>query len=401
MKKLMVIIGLLAFFGNAYSQWTPSNGLTNNNVTSFSYVEPTIFATLYEGGIFKSTDNGANWNYSGLDNRILNSSLCYNNKIYAGASTGIFYSANNGLNWSPLSGGLPIVSIKTFSVSNSFIFAGGFNLLGDFCLFKSSNNGVNWSTTNLINQTINALTAFNNLIFAGTYNGIYISSNQGSNWILSNNGLTNHTIWSITRSDNNIYTGTNNGIYLTSNQGQSWVNISNSSTSQAILSVVVHESKIIVGTYSNGIYLSTDQGTTWLNKNQGFNQIFPINVLIISNNFLIAGTRGNYVWRRLLSEIIGIQKIGSNIPDKYSLSQNYPNPFNPSTNIKYQITNNKLVTLKVFDILGKEIATLVKEKQNAGTYEATFDGSGLTSGIYFYRLTCGDFSETKRMVLIK
>jgi hypothetical protein len=91
----------------------------------------------------------------------------------------------------------------------------------------------------------------------------------------------------------------------------------------------------------------------------------------------------------------------TNIPDNFSLSQNYPNPFNPSTNIKYQITDNKFVTLKVYDILGKEVATLVNEKQNAGTYEATFDGSKLTSGIYFYKLTCEDFSETKKMLMIK
>jgi photosystem II stability/assembly factor-like uncharacterized protein len=98
---------------------------------------------------------------------------------------------------------------------------------------------------------------------------------------------------------------------------------------------------------------------------------------------------------------IGISKIESVTPSCYRLYQNYPNPFNPTTNIKYQISNNKLVTLKIYNILGKEVADLVNEKQSPGVYEVTFDGSGMSSGIYFYTLTSGDFKATKRFVLIK
>jgi hypothetical protein len=101
---------------------------------------------------------------------------------------------------------------------------------------------------------------------------------------------------------------------------------------------------------------------------------------------------------------VGIKQIGSTVPSEYKLYQNYPNPFNPLTNIRYQITNNKLVTLKIYNILGKEVADLVNEKQSPGMYEVTFDGSMLSSGIYFYKLTClgqGDFSEVRRMILIK
>ena len=98
---------------------------------------------------------------------------------------------------------------------------------------------------------------------------------------------------------------------------------------------------------------------------------------------------------------VGIKTIGNTVPDKFALYQNYPNPFNPSTNIKYQIANNKLVILKIYDILGKEVETLVNENQKPGTYEVTFDGSKLSSGIYFYTLTAGEYNETKKMVLIK
>lgn len=98
---------------------------------------------------------------------------------------------------------------------------------------------------------------------------------------------------------------------------------------------------------------------------------------------------------------IGISNISTEIPDGYSLSQNYPNPFNPTTNLEFSIKNLEFVSLKVFNTLGKEIATLVNEKLSAGTYKYSFDAAGLTSGIYFYTLKAGTFTETKRMLLVK
>ena len=98
---------------------------------------------------------------------------------------------------------------------------------------------------------------------------------------------------------------------------------------------------------------------------------------------------------------VKINKISSEIPDKYSLYQNYPNPFNPSTIIRYSINKNTNVKLIIYDILGKEITTLVDEKQNIGTYEIKFNMKNLSSGIYFYRLVTNDFEQTKRMMLLK
>ncbi len=89
------------------------------------------------------------------------------------------------------------------------------------------------------------------------------------------------------------------------------------------------------------------------------------------------------------------------IVKEFELFQNYPNPFNPTSTIKYQIPELDFVTLKVYDVLGNEIATLVNEEKPAGTYEVEYKGSGLPSGIYFYRLQANTFVETKKMVLIK
>jgi len=85
----------------------------------------------------------------------------------------------------------------------------------------------------------------------------------------------------------------------------------------------------------------------------------------------------------------------------FYLAQNYPNPFNPSTSIEYRVVSREYITLKVYDVLGREIATLVNEEKPAGKYKVEFDGSGLVSGVYYYRLTAEDFSETKKLILIK
>ncbi len=98
---------------------------------------------------------------------------------------------------------------------------------------------------------------------------------------------------------------------------------------------------------------------------------------------------------------IGIIHISNEVPDRFSLSQNYPNPFNPSTNIKFQMPNSGFVKLIVFDVLGREISTLVNEEMKPGIYEASWDAANYPSGIYFYRLITDKFTETKKMMLVK
>jgi hypothetical protein len=94
--------------------------------------------------------------------------------------------------------------------------------------------------------------------------------------------------------------------------------------------------------------------------------------------------------------------VNSDIPEStYELFDNYPNPFNPTTTIKYQIAEIGFVTLKVYDVLGNDIATLVDEDKPAGSYEVEFDGANLTSGIYFYQIRAENFIETKKMVMLK
>ena len=102
-----------------------------------------------------------------------------------------------------------------------------------------------------------------------------------------------------------------------------------------------------------------------------------------------------------LDSPVGIDQEEKLMPKEYSLQQNYPNPFNPSTTINFQIPTAGIVLLKVYDILGKEVATLVNEEKTTGNYQVSFDASFLSNGIYFYRLQASDFIQTKKMILIK
>ena len=104
----------------------------------------------------------------------------------------------------------------------------------------------------------------------------------------------------------------------------------------------------------------------------------------------------------VIGNTIGISNsLNESVPQSYNLSQNYPNPFNPTTKINFSVPKNGLVTLKIYDILGKEVMTLVNETVAAGNYDVSFNGSNLASGAYFYRIESGEFSAIKRMMLIK
>jgi len=115
-------------------------------------------------------------------------------------------------------------------------------------------------------------------------------------------------------------------------------------------------------------------------------------------------TTNNYVNVDLVlteDALTSVETSTNNIVTNYALSQNYPNPFNPSTSISYQLPTSGLVTIKVYNVIGKEIATLVNEYQQSGSYSKEFSANGLTSGVYFYTIKSGNFTATKKMIFLK
>jgi len=118
-----------------------------------------------------------------------------------------------------------------------------------------------------------------------------------------------------------------------------------------------------------------------------------------ANLYLTDIQRDDYLLQK--GNLIGRTFKGAPIPQVYSLEQNYPNPFNPSTTIRYQLPQDGLVTLKIYDILGREVTTLVNEEKTKGRYEINFNASNLASGVYLYRIKVNDYVAIKKMILLK
>lgn len=405
MKKLIVVVGLLFFFSNASSQWIQiSNGMgTNKIVWSLAVKNNNIFAGTEEG-VYISTNNGDYWEKTSFNNQQGNILLVNENNIYLGTDSGVFLSTNNGQNWVQTE--LKHRRVWSFAVKGNNIFAG----TAGHGVYLSTNNGVNWQQSGLTNYFISSLAVSGNNIFAGDWESptVFRSTNNGTNWMQTYLGYAIYrVVLCLAVKENYIFAGTDNyGVFYSSNNGINWTQTVLNNFS--VLSIKTNSNYLFVGatSYSSGgVYLSSNNGVSWILRNQGLN---PFNIwsLITTSQYIFAGTDSS-VWRRSLSEIIGIQKISTNIPDKFSFSQNYPNPFNPTTSIRYKVESRKFIRLIVYDILGKEIATLVNEKLNAGEYEVQFPNEQLTnvqlpSGVYFYSLFAeGNLIETKKMVLLK
>ena len=150
-----------------------------------------------------------------------------------------------------------------------------------------------------------------------------------------------------------------------------------------------------------GWAFSTDGGKTWSPADDGLTDN-SVGCLLVSDSDLVAGTWGTSVWRWPLSQLLtAVRPIVNQVPIAFNLAQNYPDPFNPTTVIEYTIPKDSHVTLKIYDVLGQEVKTLVNQDQRVGRYSVNFNGSRLASGVYFYRLVAGNHVITKKMLMIK
>ncbi len=140
----------------------------------------------------------------------------------------------------------------------------------------------------------------------------------------------------------------------------------------------------------NGNYLTTNPS--------GLHEINPTTGTLVRT---IMAMSGQYISYYDPDMLVGVSTQTSTFANSYKLHSNFPNPFNPSTTIRYEIPKNGFVSLKVYNSLGKEVTSLVNENQNTGVYEYVFEAANLSSGIYYYTLTAGDFKETRKMVLLK
>ena len=386
-----------------------------------------IFFATTTAGLFRTSDNGNFWQlvfrgngwgwdyyYKGMTFPLLFDNESGMVFFYDITVQKLYKSNDNGNTWETLSfPGTSRVMCLSSGLVPGEIFGGGINYSNWTCgaFFFSSNHGETWSQV-LLNEaggTFIQCLAVNQLshyLFAGTAgSGIYRSTDNGLSWRSFNIGLLDNNILSIASDTNGyVFIGTQSGVFRSVDQGGNWSFAG--LASDTILTIEVNSAdNIFAGTVSGHIYKSTDRGNTWVDFSAG-SDLSPVRCLLLNNeDFAMAGIDFKGVYRTLNSTV-DISENENRIPVKYALEQNYPNPFNPSTRIKYsipdgvksQMSNVKLV---VYDILGREIETLINEQKEPGAYELTWNAANLPSGVYFYQLKAGDYIETKKMLLLK
>ncbi len=220
------------------------------------------------------------------------------------------------------------------------------------------------------------------------YCTIKYNSSGDSQWVRIYNGaasLEDIAYYVLTDSSNNVYV-TGNSRFVTNNGNLTTIKYSSNGVQQWFMQ-----------------YIGGMQGG--INRGQCISLDYLRNIFVIGSNSE-NGTGGDYITIKY-TQPVGLESASNTVPFDFNLYQNYPNPFNPHTKIKFDIApdsrlrGNDNIILKIFDILGREIAVLVNEKLKPGAYEIDWNGSNNPSGVYFYSLTIGDFTETKKMVLIK
>ncbi|MBT8382883.1 MAG: T9SS type A sorting domain-containing protein [Ignavibacteriaceae bacterium] len=403
----IVLLSAILLSSNLNAQWVNTGSPFGGYVHTIATDESNIFIGTDQGGIYRSTDSGSNWTQvnSGLTTTSIKALAFAGSDIFAGTSTGgIFRSSDRGLNWTEVNTGLSVLFINTLAVSGSNIFAGARYSVTGGGVFLSTNNGDSWTYVGLTDYEIYSIVISGNNIFAGTDNGVYLSTDNGTNWTEVNSGLTESDVYALKISNNKLYAGTPNGLFYSSDNGSNWTNINSSTLDNiSIRSIAIHQVNIIVGSDGWGVYVSTDNGSTWEESDTGLpNSFVAIHALTTSGTKIYAGSLFIGAWERPLTDYLtDVEKTSDILPHSFNLAQNYPNPFNPSTTIEFSILEESFVELKVFDVLGNEVALLANDNYAAGTYKTDFSNTNLTSGTYFYRLEAGSFVEIKKMLLLK
>ncbi|MCB0729093.1 MAG: T9SS type A sorting domain-containing protein, partial [Ignavibacteriae bacterium] len=339
--------------------------------------------------LYKTSNSGENWD-------IINNIIIYNTNIsphsilFIDNNTGFITGTAQELIWP----NLPIYGL----------------------VLKTTNSGLSWITYGFNNDNMSDIEFVNSSTgyLAGDQNRILKTTNSGENWNYLNTDISNYdyfkisflnteTGWVLGRNRPNPF-DTINVISKTTNGGMSWIHFHIADYLSNLQDIKFLDNNIGWVCGSKGFaYATTNGGINWVRQETSTNRnLYSVNFINPNTGWLI-GSKGT-----ILKTISGVIPVGianySSAPIKsFSLSQNYPNPFNPSTNLEFGISELGFVSLKVYNSLGMEVADIVNEVLSPGSYNYQFSTLNfqLPSGVYFYRLESGDFTETKRMVLLK
>ncbi|MCL4400060.1 T9SS type A sorting domain-containing protein [Patescibacteria group bacterium] len=459
--KRSVFLLVLAFFVSAVSIVFGQESLTTNfrvkKILDAGKINAVIesLCTDNEGNIFagtgwqylyRSSGNDTTWVQlkNGLEGKLPFSHVwtiisTSDSSMFLGGASYLFKSTDDGNSWNEnLS-----ADVNSVAVKDSIMFAASF--FGG-SVFKSTNNGNDWTSVLnppnssfmavLITKTGTVLAGDGNGDPQGRAGGIWRSPYGGDylSWSRSNDGLigmigtigdgtldsngnmaaNGYNIWGFAcdTSSGIVYAATDGeGIFRSDNDGESWMQVKGKTPMPMYASAVLSINGRVFAAFHHdigtgimgegGFYFSDDSGNTWQEINLNEVGPYPVSVNCLypyGKDRILVGTDGGvYIVQSTITAVSPTPSIVST----FHLSQNYPNPFNPTTTIQFSVQKRSLVVLKVYNILGQEVKTLVQGEISPGSHEIMFDGSSLPSGTYIYRLSAGNYTETKKMMLLK
>jgi len=443
--------GVFRSSDNGLSWARQANGLPYEDIRAFAVWDSVVFACPFGGGVFQSHNLGGQWasssnGFTNLEARaIVRNPRSVNSQLFAGTwGGGVFKSNDGGLAWTPVHESLQNKYVLSLSFDDSSLYVGTWGQGG---VYSSTDEGQSWSSSGLKGHTIWAIASLGQYTFAGSSDsGIFRSTNRGGSWVTVNSGLNENAVigslfvdgpvlyagalgepCGIYRSidsggtwtavgppgqdvvafagggGNDLYAGTSRigeGILRSGDNGLTWFSVS--PPSAYVQGLCVFDEHIFAATRDSGVFWSSDGGTGWSQVNTGLPVVRDVKTVFEVDGYLLAGTGFDAIWRRPLTEIItSVNEVAPFTPRVFFLSQNYPNPFNPATLISYTLPTAQHVRVTVFDLLGREVATVTDELQPPGSHTVEFQSSGLSTGVYLYRIVAGPHTATRKMIVLR
>lgn len=368
------------------------------------------------GIILKTTNGGVYWNQLSGNVSFQLTDICFQNDLtgYCTGYSGIIKTTDSGLTWFSVYSGSRMIKINC---SDNVLYAGG-----EYGIFKSIDSGNSW--TNLITGYSGTILGMHFLnadsgYGMGTTASMFITTNGGANWgtglywgpgdysfgecFFFNPGY-GFTIYSYSSGWPNYYVSY--GIYK-ANNWFSWHQVYNSPQfGFAGITFTGVDTGYAVGggwngsAYQGSIIKTTNGGNNWFSQNIIINQILQ-DVFFLDSRTGYAVGRGGVIIKTTNGGVVSVNNTSAQLSEKCFLFQNFPNPFNPVTKINFVIPKQSKVKITVYDALGKVVREILNKELTPGEYEIEFNGTNLSTGLYFYKLESDNFKEVKRMMLLK
>ena len=394
-KNLIISVGSIS--------WLPQTSNTSSSLMAVMFVNTTNgWVAGSNGTLLKTTNAGAAWS-----SQTTNTSADINGIYFLNTSTGwlvgnggiIKMTTDGGSTWTSQNSTTAdnLLAVQFIDGSTGWAVGGA----GQATILKTTNGGTTWTSQNPGYGQLCAISMVSSSIGWVVGSGpIYKTTDGGTSW--NSQMSPTNILYSVIFADANVgmAVGAYGNTYSTTDGGANWTAKPNIVGNYRCAHGMNSSTIWVVGDNSN-IYKSTDGGAAWNKQLTSVNSDFYAAEFVDANNGWVVGSNGTI----LHTTSGGVAAVGDKpsqvLPTRYELLQNYPNPFNPTTTISFALPAAGFTTLKIYDIVGREVAALISGEMTAGSHSVRWNASAMASGIYFYQLRSGSATVAKKLVLMK